>query len=66
MIVKPCPFCGSTDIIITDGTSYRWIVAKCNSCDAQSGEVRSSLDLSTKVRELKERSDAFAEWNKRP
>ena len=38
--IKPCPFCGSTSISIQEGSTFRWMLACCNDCDAKSGEIR--------------------------
>ena len=38
--VKPCPFCGTADVTVQPGSTFRWWVAACSSCGAQSGEVR--------------------------
>ena len=38
--VKPCPFCGTADVTMQPGSTFRWWVAACSSCGAQSGEVR--------------------------
>lgn len=36
----PCPFCGGADIQVREGTTFRWRVAECGECGAQSGEAR--------------------------
>ena len=61
----PCPFCGGTDIIVMDGSTFRWVVATC-SCGAACGEVR--VQTTGKPREvaLAEASRrAIVEWNTR-
>lgn len=38
--IKPCPFCGSADVTVVEGESFRWLVATCNACGARSSEIR--------------------------
>ena len=40
----PCPFCGGTDIIVMDGSTFRWVVATCG-CGAACGEVRVQTEV---------------------
>jgi Lar family restriction alleviation protein len=63
----PCPFCGSENVCVVEGTTFRWVVAKCINCDAQSGEVRiqtmgSGLPMEWQAQATE---DAIAEWNRR-
>ena len=59
--IKPCPFCGGTNIQIEEGTSYRWRVAVCADCGAQAPEARvTSLEGIDA-----DRGAAFREWNTR-
>jgi hypothetical protein len=62
----PCPFCGSTDIAIEKGSTFRWMVAVC-SCGAQAGEARvQTLGDGTPAEwEARGRRAALAEWNTR-
>ena len=36
----PCPFCGEASVTVREGSTFRWLVAECNNCGAQCGEVR--------------------------
>ena len=61
----PCPFCGGTDIIVMDGSTFRWVVATCG-CGAACGEVRvqtTGMPREVALAEAKQR--AIAEWNTR-
>ena len=63
----PCPFCGSTYIDVAEGSSFRWMVASCRGCGAQSGDVRVQTIGAGTPKQWHERGkrDAIAEWNKR-
>lgn len=63
----PCPFCGSTEVSVIEGSTFRWMVAQCDGCGAQAGEVRvQTLGDGAKEEWLAQgRIDAIAEWNKR-
>ena len=61
--IKPCPFCGYVGINVHEASTFRWVVAECNYCGAQCGEVRrDTIKPSTK-----EEGEALAltEWNTR-
>lgn len=55
----PCPFCGSPHITTVMGSSYKYIVANCVDCGAQSGEVRAMQGHE------ENRRRAIETWNKR-
>lgn len=62
----PCPFCGSSEIVTEEGSSFRWMLAVCTSCGVKGPEVRVdtlSKDRATAVEQG--RKDALAAWNKR-
>lgn len=63
----PCPFCGGDNIGVMEGSSFRWMVACCNRCGAQSGEVRMQTigEGSKQVWLEKAQKDAITEWNYR-
>ena len=67
MLVKPlpCPFCGADDIRFREGSTFRWIVAYCISCDAQAGEVRRNMLQLESESQAQAEADATVEWNKR-
>lgn len=65
--IKPCPFCGETDVLIGEGSTFRWRVARCGNCDAQTGDVRIPV-IGKDYLEQWERvikNLAMAEWNTR-
>jgi len=64
----PCPFCGCTNVILQQGSTFRWRVLECVDCGARCGEVRVQTigDGSPSEWELKVAADAIDEWNKRP
>ena len=61
--IKSCPFCGSLDLNFVEGSTFRWMVAECQSCGARCGETR--------VKTLGDqdpdgdKAAALAEWNTR-
>jgi hypothetical protein len=63
----PCPFCGSSDVRVIEGDNYRWRVARCFFCSAQSGDVRiqTTGEGSTEEWETIATVSAIREWNKR-
>lgn len=67
MTIKPCPFCGSTDIGAKVGSTFRWWFAYCGSCGAQAGEVRrQTLGEGTNEEwDAAARIAALMEWNMR-
>lgn len=65
--VKPCPFCGISDVGVEEGSTFRWVVACCNGCGAKAGEVRvQTLGDGDKEQWLAAaRADALTAWNQR-
>lgn len=65
--LKPCPFCGSSTVVIHEGSTFRWMVASCSECGAQCGEVRvQTLGKGTPEQWDKQaRIDAINQWNNR-
>ena len=66
-MIKPCPFCGGTNIEVVEGSTFRWRIARCLECGAQAGEIRIQTmgDGSKEEWEAKGYADAIAEWNTR-
>jgi hypothetical protein len=64
---RPCPFCGSTDVIIADGTTFRWLTTMCQACAAQGPEVRiqTTGDGNPVQWRAKATKRAWSEWDKR-
>lgn len=62
--LKPCPFCGSREIFVVEGSTFRWRTGECNRCGARCGEVRirtvDPLPTRDEIRDL-----VVEEWNKR-
>jgi Lar family restriction alleviation protein len=58
----PCPFCGHVGVNVHEASTFRWIVAECDNCGAQCGEVRRNT-----MGPLTEEDEALAiaEWNAR-
>jgi Lar family restriction alleviation protein len=67
MHVKPCPFCGSENIEVEEGSTFRWRYAVCLDCDARAGEIRIQTAGAGHVHDWENtaRINAFMEWNKR-
>ena len=63
----PCPFCGSEDVVIADGSTFRWLTTMCQACAAQGPEVRiqTTGDGNPVQWRAKATKHAWAEWNKR-
>ncbi len=57
----PCPFCGGTDIDLSEGSTYRWRYVGCAGCGAQL-EFRSDNRFAPTVDTWK---DAAETWNRR-
>jgi Lar family restriction alleviation protein len=51
--VRPCPFCGSADVLLTHDAA-RWPVVQCQDCGANGPSIKLSQD------------EAVAQWNARP
>lgn len=67
MEIKPCPFCGHTDVGMTMPSTYRWLAATCRWCGCVAPEVR--IDT-TKVLPGEQYGptdidNAMLEWNRR-
>ena len=58
--LKECPFCGGTDVSVEEGSTFRWAVAICNTCDAAAPEARAIHGDEKKTQEA-----ALTEWNRR-
>jgi len=52
---KPCPFCGSKNLAVMGGTTFRWHAIECLECEARCGEVRVEAGAAA----------LEAEWDKR-
>ena len=64
--IKPCPFCGCKDVIVGEGTTFRWRVATCDACGASCGEVRHNTTAHDQEQaELESRERALRSWNER-
>jgi len=65
--IKPCPFCGDVGITFSEGSTFRWYLASCNSCGASCGEIRTqTMGDGTQARwKAQAELDATAEWNTR-
>jgi Lar family restriction alleviation protein len=64
---KPCPFCGCPTVTVVEGSTFRWRVAECDSCDARCGEVRIQTvgDGTQEEWEADAKERAIEEWNRR-
>ncbi len=60
---KPCPFCGGAEVTVRDGSTFRWIAARCEGCGAAGPEIKKSLFDNTPL--AKQHEAAIQEWNKR-
>lgn len=63
----PCPFCGSTNIDVLEGSTFRWAFAECIDCGARSGEIRVQTSGVGTIDEWKKEAQvkALNEWNQR-
>lgn len=64
---KPCPFCGSENVAVVEGSTFRWRAVWCADCEAIGPSVRAQTS-GTGTREeweAKAKSDAVAAWNER-
>jgi transcription elongation factor Elf1 len=60
----PCPFCGEIGVNVHEASTFRWVVAECNFCGAQCGEVRVDT-LNKEWTETMSWGRAVEEWNNR-
>lgn len=59
--ILPCPFCGGDKgLSFSEGTTFRWGIAQCNTCGASTGEVRRTYPDDGEWHK-----DAIEEWNTR-
>jgi Lar family restriction alleviation protein len=65
--LMPCPFCGHSDVVMTQGDTFRWRLVTCNYCSARGPDVRiqTSGGGTTDEWERKAYDDAIASWNQR-
>lgn len=65
--IKPCPFCGATNISVIEGDTFRWRLARCNECEAQAPMVRIQTmgDGTPDEWEEKAKIGAIESWNTR-
>ena len=64
--IKHCPFCGHRDIQVHDGSTFRWLVAICCGCGAQSPEARIDTLADDREKAIADASlKAIEEWNTR-
>lgn len=63
----PCPFCGRVGLTFHEGSTFRWIEARCNGCGASAGEVRVQTTGRGTPEEWRAEaeSEAVREWNQR-
>ncbi len=67
MNVLPCPFCGSTNVTVQEGSTFRWRKVVCVECEASAGEIRCQTlgDGNREQWEKQAHADAIAAWNER-
>jgi Lar family restriction alleviation protein len=65
--IKPCPFCGGSDVSISEGETFRWMFAECDACGARASDVRVKTMGEGTKEEYKAEAEARAiqEWNTR-
>jgi Lar family restriction alleviation protein len=63
----PCPFCGHPEIAVVEGSTFRWLLAECQSCGASGPEVRVQTIGPGSPDEWRQagEADALSEWNTR-
>jgi len=62
---KPCPFCGSSNISLHEGSSFRWVYVGCDDCGAQCGEYRFNTSIDQDDAKKQALVEGIEEWNKR-
>jgi hypothetical protein len=64
--IKPCPFCGHSELNHYQGSTFRWLVTECCHCGAQCGESRiDTLDMDRDAAIEDAIQRAIIEWNTR-
>lgn len=61
----PCPFCGSENINLHEGSSFRWVYMGCDDCGAQTGEYRFHTLVEQEQAKIEALQDGKKEWNTR-
>ena len=63
----PCPFCGSHDVQVVEGSTFRWLLVQCNCCAACGPDVRKQTAGSGTNEDWQRNGEraAIAEWNRR-
>jgi Lar family restriction alleviation protein len=61
----PCPFCGSENINLHQGSSFRWVYMGCDDCGAQTGEYRFHTLVEQEQGKIEALQDGVKEWNTR-
>lgn len=59
---KPCPFCGSSNVSVVEGTTFRWRAVECE-CQARGPEARMGVHNPDDYEW--EGRNAIEEWNRR-
>jgi len=64
---KPCPFCGSDEVRVVEGSTIQWCAVECTNCFSTGPEVPAKISGTGTIEEWenKAKADAVAEWNKR-
>jgi transcription elongation factor Elf1 len=65
IILLPCPFCGSENISMHEGETFRWRKMACNDCSASCGEFRYNTLTSEQIADTQAKIDGANEWNSR-
>ena len=62
--LKPCPFCGGTNIQAVEGSTHRWGYLACNDCGGNRGDCRKA-DIALPASHDTNCTAFAADWNAR-
>lgn len=64
---KPCPFCGSDEVRVVEGSTIQWCAVECTNCFSTGPEVRAKISGTGTIEEweAQDKESSIAAWNER-
>ena len=62
--LRPCPFCGGTNVHAVEGSTHRWGYLACNDCGGNRGDCRKA-DISLPASHENNIAAFAIDWNTR-
>ena len=64
--LRPCPFCGATELEFLEGSTFRWLAYSCTGCGIGSEVRKQTLGEGTQEEWAEQaKRDAVKAWNTR-